>query len=328
MHAGARVAGVVVLSSVSLSFLVATGCSGGADSGPTDGGASSTSSSSGGSSSGSSGVTPSDGGACTELHLGGTNDPAIGGGATSQVVAQATSDLAGASPAHLADLTAACKAVATALGADATDQQTADAKTDPREKVDAWCKIATRVIQTAKGKAGGNLSVQVPRAACRTALAVKAECQGRCAGTPCDVSANPMVCTGGLLTADFCEGGKLEGGCQVDARCDGACDMTVNVKADCPKPSVTVSSSGASDPATAATLKAALEGSLPTIVALKNHCRLEADIASSFTGTLSAATDLKAACIPPLVAAAQRSVQDVIVCANASTSVLTTLNVQ
>ena len=137
-----------------------------------------------------------------------------------------------------------------------------------------------------------------------------------------------MVCTGGQLTADFCEGGKFEGGCTVDAKCDVACDMTVDVKADCPKPSVTVSSTAPSDPVTAATLQATLESALPTIVSLRNHCRLEADIAASFAGTVSAATDLKAACIPPLVAAVQRSVQDVIGCASASASVLATVNVQ
>jgi hypothetical protein len=124
------------------------------------------------------------------------------------------------------------------------------------------------------------------------------------------------------------EGGKLEGGCTVDAKCDVACDMTVDVKADCPKPPVTVSSTAPSDPATAATLQATLESALPTIVSLRNHCRLEADIAASFAGTVSAATDLKAACIPPLVAAVQRSVQDVTVCASASASVLATVNVQ
>src|SRR4051812_28942578 len=84
-------------------------CSGGGStSGVIDGGA-------GDSSGGSSGG----GGPCPALHLGGTNDASIGGGATSQVTAQAVSDLSGATDTQTTDVTAACKGIATTLDAPA-----------------------------------------------------------------------------------------------------------------------------------------------------------------------------------------------------------------
>lgn len=303
-------------------FSIVAGCTGGSDSPAAEDAGGGTSSSSGGS--GSSGGT--DGTPCTELHVGGTNDPRIGGSVTSQVAAQAAADFAGVSTPQLSDLTTSCKNIATALGAPSGDQATADAKTVAREKADAWCRLATNALRTSKAKSGGSTSVQFPRQACKTSVAMKAACQGRCAGAPCDTTANPMTCTGGNLANGFCEGGKLEGGCTVDARCDVSCDAAVIARADCPAPLVTVSTVAAADPTEAAKLKTSLEADLPMVLALDNKCQLEANIAAniaaSFSGTVASVTDIKKACIPLLVVTAQNAVSDVQVCASSTARIL------
>ena len=72
-------------------LVLAAGCTGGGNSGTSSSGDTSSSGGNSGASSSSGGSS----GACTELHIGGTNDP-LGGGATSEVTAQAVADLGGA----------------------------------------------------------------------------------------------------------------------------------------------------------------------------------------------------------------------------------------
>jgi hypothetical protein len=253
--------------------------------------------------------------------IGGTNDPGLCGSAISQVIAQAASDLAGAAKDQIADLVTACKTLATALGVSATQQSQADGKTEAREKANAWCALAVQSMGTSKAKAGGAMQVQFAPEGCKLSVTDKGTCQGRCQGSPCDTTANPMICSGGQLSNDDCTGGKLEGGCAVDAKCDASCDATVTAKATCGAPVVTIESSGASDAAEAAKLKAALESNLPTLIALKDHCEIEASLAASFSGNVSSVADIKPACIPTLVSATANALNDIQVCASSTTSI-------
>lgn len=303
-------AGLALLSTFAL-----VACTGGGDSG-TSSGASSGSSSSSGTGSSSGGTT------CTKFKVGGTNDP-MGGTATSETMAQAAADLAGETPKQVAEMLGACRRIATTLGATAEEQTSADSKEDDRGKMDAWCILAVKTLGTSKAKSSGTLSVQVDPPQCRTSVATKAACQGRCAGGgPCDTNANPMVCTGGTLVNGFCEGGELAGGCQIDAKCDAACQVTVVAAADCPKPAVDVTVTGAADAAEAAKLEAAMEADLPTVYSVFQKCKIEGDTGSGFTSGISAATDIESACIPPMIAAVNKAYQDAVTCAQSGASVL------
>jgi hypothetical protein len=242
------------------SLSLAAGCSSGSTVGGGDGGLGD-----GGSSGTSGGTGDAAGGVCTEFHIGGQNDPGIGGAATSQVAAQAIADYAGAAQTQLEAVTAACKALATSLGASSADQAAAEGSATPDDKAYAWCQLAASTIASTKADAGGTISLVTTPPACRLEVAKKLACEGRCAGTAaCDGTANPVICRGGTLSGGFCTGGKLEGGCKVDAKCDANCDVSVVAAADCPMSAVTVTPNGATNGAKAATLKSALEASLPS----------------------------------------------------------------
>lgn len=317
------------LGALSFSLLVFAACTGGSDSGTTVSGPSSSS----GNASTSSGSTSSGGSSsggntssCTEFAIGGTNDPGIGGAPESQTIAQSAADYAGAALKQIVDLTVACKAIATKLDAPAGDQAAADGKADARAKADAWCKLAVVAIGTSKATAGGTLTVQFQPPACKLSVQEKAACQGRCMGSACDVDANPMVCTGGTLAGGYCTGGELEGGCKVEAKCDASCEASVVAKADCPAPAVSVSTSGAGSQTEAEKLKDALEAALPKLLSLKAQCALEAKIAGTLSGNVSAVTDIKPACIVAVVKATGSAAQDVQVCAQSAASVAATIN--
>ena len=83
-----------------------------------------------------------------------------------------------------------------------------------------------------------------------TAPAVK--CSGSCSGK-CDATckASPgqaSVKCSGSCAADYtplsCSGGKLEGGCQVDANCQANCNASAQASATCTPPSVKIAFSG------------------------------------------------------------------------------------
>jgi len=159
-----------------------------------------------------------------------------------------------------------------------------------------------------------------------TAPAVKCQgsCQGKCDAS-CKATANASVKCDGKCDADFeplkCEGGKLEGGCQVDAKCNGNCDASVSAKAECHPPTLSVEFSGAADIQAAGKLKATFEANMGIILAFKERLKVMADIGGNFTGNISAVTDIKAACIPPLLFAVKNAVGDVTASASASASV-------
>lgn len=366
-------------------------CTGGTG-GPGDGGTSTSSSSS----STSSGEPAT----CTEFTVGAPVGIEIGGSAESRVVVNAVSELAKSASEVRDELTAQCKQIATALEVDPSQASAADAKTDERAKLQAWCVLAVNSISSQKAKAGGTLQVQFAPSACRLKVADKAACQAECsAGAACDVKANPPKCTGGSLfvscagqctaeagssveceggscsgscagtcngsptpqpptacsgtcdgrcsgscqalaggrvqcagkcNGDFdpidCRGGQLEGLCKVEAKCDAACDMRTAVKASCPAPVLVVTTSGSANPSAAALLKSTLETVMPKVIAIKARTEVEVQLAGSFVGIVSGVTDIKAACIPPVVKAAAQSVEDLTTAAQSSASVVGSIN--
>ena len=164
-----------------------------------------------------------------------------------------------------------------------------------------------------------------------TAPAVK--CQGSCKGScdaKCEAKAGASVKCDGTCDGEFeplkCEGGKLEGGCQVEAKCDANCDASVSAKAECKPPALTIDISASADVEAAARLKATFEANLGVILAFKARLEAMADIAVGFTGNIGAVTDIKVACIPPLVAALATAVEDVSASVSATASVAGSIN--
>ena len=171
---------------------------------------------------------------------------------------------------------------------------------------------------TCKGTCKGTCEVVAPGAKCEGSC--KGECKGSCSG-----SAEASVKCDGECKGDFeplkCEGGKLEGGCQVEAKCDANCDASVSAKAECTPPSVVVAFEGAADIQAAGKLQATLEANLGVVLAFKSRLEGMIAVTGSFGANVSAVTDIKAACIPPVVAAVGSAVADVKASAQATASI-------
>jgi hypothetical protein len=169
------------------------------------------------------------------------------------------------------------------------------------------------------GTCEGTCSVTKPGVKC------SGSCQGSC-DAKCQGSATASVKCDGKCDADFeplkCEGGKLEGGCTVDAKCDGNCDASVSAKAECTPPSVTIAITGVASAEAAAKLKATLEANLSIVLGFQARLDGMAKLTAAFTANISAVTDIKVACIPPLVAAAGEAVSNVTASASACGSIV------
>ncbi len=165
---------------------------------------------------------------------------------------------------------------------------------------------------TCNGTCKGTCSITPPGVTCT------GSCNGGCKGT-CKGSATASVKCDGECKADFtpisCSGGKLEGGCKVEAKCDANCDGSVKAKAECTPAQITIVASADGLVKLVATLKA----NLPLIFDLKARIAAIGNIAGSID--VSATTDIKAACIPPLLAAAGQAVADLTAAGSASVSV-------
>ncbi len=149
---------------------------------------------------------------------------------------------------------------------------------------------------TCDGTCEGTCEVTAPGVTC------SGTCQGGCTGS-CTASAGAKIkCDGeckGTAEPISCEGGKLEGGCQVDAKCDASCDASVKAKVECTPPGVKVNAS-------ASAIIPSLEANLPLVFQIKGRLEGAAQIAGSVD--VSAAADIKPACIPVLVASAANAV--------------------
>ncbi|CAN5913396.1 hypothetical protein BH11MYX4_BH11MYX4_17000 [soil metagenome] len=171
-----------------------------------------------------------------------------------------------------------------------------------------------------QGTCKGTCSVTAPSVKCEGSC--KGECSASCTGT-----AEASVKCDGECKADYeplkCSGGKLEGGCQVDAKCDASCDASVSAKAECTPPSVTVTFTGAANIEAAAKLKGVFEANLGVVLAFKARLEGMAKLTATISGSADAVVDIKAACIPAVVAAAVVAVENVGAAASASASIAT-----
>jgi hypothetical protein len=173
---------------------------------------------------------------------------------------------------------------------------------------------------TCKGVCKGTCSVTPPGVKC------SGSCNGKCSAT-CKGSATAAVKCDGTCAVDAeplkCEGGKLEGGCKADVKCDGNCDASVKAKAECTPPSIGFSFSG--DAQAAGKLKATLEANLGVVMAFKSRLEGMVEVAGTISGSASAVGDIKAACIPQVVAAGAAAVTDVTAAASATASIATSV---
>ncbi len=173
---------------------------------------------------------------------------------------------------------------------------------------------------TCQGVCTGTCEVVAPSATC------SGSCKGECSAS-CTGSATASVKCDGDCSAEYeplkCTGGKLEGGCKAEAKCDANCDASVQAKAQCTPPSVKVSFTGAADAEAAGKLQATFEANLGVILAFKTRLEAMATIGANLSGNIEAALDVKAACIPLMITAAGAAVEDVQASASATASIST-----
>ena len=147
----------------------------------------------------------------------------------------------------------------------------------------------------------GSCSVTAPKASC------SGSCKGSCSAS-CTGTAEASVKCDGTCSADYeplkCTGGELKGGCSVEAKCDANCDASVQAKAECRPPQVSVTFSGAADLQAAGKLQATLKANLGVIYGFKARLEGMGKIAANLTANVDAVVDIKAACIPAIIAAA------------------------
>jgi len=145
------------------------------------------------------------------------------------------------------------------------------------------------------------------------AVSCDGSCNGECSAS-CTGTAQASVKCDGDCAVDYeplsCQGGKLEGGCQVDAKCDGNCDASVKAKAQCTPPSVTIAFSGAADVQAAGKLQATLEANLPVVFAFGARLDGLKELAVQMSGNISAFADIKVACLPAIAASAASAGED------------------
>ena len=176
---------------------------------------------------------------------------------------------------------------------------------------------------TCKGTCKGSCSVTAPKAMCTGSCGGK--CDAACKGTAtASVKCDGTCMAGG--TPLKCEGGKLEGGCKVDSpKCEGNCNASVSAKAECSPPTIAVSFSGSADIQAAANLKAVFEANLGVILAFKAKLEGMASLVGDISGNADVIVDIKASCIPAVIAAAADALVDVKASGDATISIAGTL---
>lgn len=149
-------------------------------------------------------------------------------------------------------------------------------------------------------------------------------CDGECGGS-CTGSASASVKCDGDCMADYeplqCKGGKLEGGCEVDAKCGANCSASVQAKAQCTPPSVKIAFQASANADLAAKLVATLEANLPIVYSLEARLAAMVDLVGALKDNLGAVADIKVSCIPVVASAGAQALADVQGAVTASGSV-------
>lgn len=154
-----------------------------------------------------------------------------------------------------ATCTGACTASASAPSFDCTGSCavgcsgacTAQGGVDCTGKCDGTCTAdgtgsGAQADGTCKGMCKGSCSVMAPSAQCTGTC--EGKCTGSCTAAPGQASATCSGTCSVQATPVSCKGGKLSGGCQVDANCQANCNASAKAKASCTPPSVTLVAQG------------------------------------------------------------------------------------
>lgn len=169
---------------------------------------------------------------------------------------------------------------------------------------------------TCKGTCSGSCTARPGSASVACSGSCQGSCTGSCAATPGSAS---VQCSG-RCTGDFepltCEGGTLEGGCEVDAKCDANCSGSAQAKADCTPPELTITLSAMSN---AAAIRATLEENLPAILGIfrfqgKAFVDAAGSVAASGSASVSAVVSSPSikgtACLAAIGTAVSEAVQN------------------
>jgi len=205
-----------------------------------------------------SGIDPSLSPCCTDFKVGADLTGAdFGVDASLQgqftAFAQAASDISAVATASLDDVTSACKAIATAGGANG-DQEDGIESQAPKDRVGAWCTLAKERIDA---KLAGSLTVTAEAPQCQASVKATASCQANCtvdASCKAQVKAQPPKCSGTMeyeCSGDCTLNGQAEidcqGSCQADChgsctaqggvecagKCDGQCSVATDAGGNC-----------------------------------------------------------------------------------------------
>lgn len=178
---------------------------------------------------------------------------------------------------------------------------------------------------------------------CTLAANAKVMCSGTCSGQ-CDAKCSPPMgsasvqCSGScsaMAQPLSCKGGTLQGGCMVDAKCQGNCNASAQASAQCTPPAVTITVSGmASAAGQLDVLVNTLETNLPNLLlVVKARGMAFADLVSTVSGsgsaTISAGIDAQgAACLTQIGPAIAKAAADFPLAVTASVNVLTSVKIQ
>lgn len=166
---------------------------------------------------------------------------------------------------------------------------------------------------TCQGTCTGTCEVTAPSATC------SGTCNGECSAS-CTGTAEASVKCDGECAADYeplkCTGGELKGGCEASVECDANCDASVQAKAECRPPEVVVAVTASGSAELAGKLRATLEANLSIVFALRSRIELIGSVAGKID--VEAAGDVKASCIPAMLAAVGTAVEDIQVAGTAS----------
>jgi hypothetical protein len=176
-----------------------------------------------------------------------------------------------------------------------------------------------------KGTCQGTCTATATAPAVECSGSCQGECNASCTATPGSAS----VKCDGECKGDFeplkCEGGKLEGGCTVEAKCDANCNASVSAKAECSPPQLTIVASGFADASAAAKLQGTLKANLGLVLAFRARLQGMFELTSTITGNADAVASIKTACIPQVIAAAVAAGTDVAASVEATGSIATSV---
>ena len=141
-------------------------------------------------------------------------------------------------------------------------------------KCEGTCSVAPAMDGTCMGTCSGKCtySGMPPMVDC------KGKCTGQCSATCTASPGSVSVKCDGKCDADFepvqCTGGKLEGGCMIDAKCEGSCNASASAKAECTPPKFELTVMASAPP----NLRATLEANIPKIgLVVQGRSKLFAD---------------------------------------------------